>query len=877
MTVSDPKPDPALENDVPAFSAPATPWPIRLLPWLCALPYIAVTVHHFFAHIDYSPYLAVDDILANVSSFIAEHGRFGFPASPMIGTASKHFPRMDGILTYGPWYFYLGGALSWLFGYSLTLMRSLHLLLLLTMGGMAAGCLADRHGRHAAAVFTVGVLYIFNAVHWPMARPDIMVSLLACAFMAMAWLAVTRGRPGYWLLAGFFAASAAYSHLIAWALVPACVLVLAADLAMLRKEGRPRTLRTSLERTAATALGGLSGAFLYFWSIDFRFSEHFLMLTGYQDMVGGRNTLGYVDMLVRHLKLGLQPIHYAWTTSLSLLAAMAAGVVLLAASPWMRPEQRRRTVAMLLPPAVVLASYVLSLGGYKNYHGGYSILVHVAGFWLVAASVHALLATLEDRLPRWRRPAALVFALCLAAVFINLDMDALRSPKALPAAEISRHWSKKLVGISDYQDMVLRRVPRGVSAWGSILFGLKSPDLVQLVQFSDAARCVQRAPEEERPRLAPSYLLMSGSENYLALVSSKGNDLYTNVSGLFPSKRYALQGLVAAKPYGTTRIYSALPPDGQDEANSETLPHVAAYDSSSGQWGSSLSSPVSIPLEPCDPFGVIRAYHLDRKPTLADRTFSMTLPAGWYLFKVGIHRTQAWNSTASLLTLAPHLREQLAGDFLDPPFSAAPYFHYEHTVRLLYRHPGGPAYLSQFDPDPEAMLTSVLAYRVRFMPNPELAPGDIPGLNSWARADGVELTKDESSRLLVRTNATPATYQIWSSEISVTPGQFLRLELPMEVLRGRISVGVLNQNGTAFIYSTINPESEHVFETGTNHTLRIVISNANPDTPDGMSEILLLGPPRLSATANSQPNGRNTYADTLVETFERNAPSSSEP
>src|SRR5438270_5247101 len=87
--------------------------------------YAAVVVRDFSHYADHYPYLAVDDGLANVSYSLATEGRYGFLASPVQGFTD--LMRDRGFFNYGPWYFYFGAALIWLFGYSLTTLRAIHL------------------------------------------------------------------------------------------------------------------------------------------------------------------------------------------------------------------------------------------------------------------------------------------------------------------------------------------------------------------------------------------------------------------------------------------------------------------------------------------------------------------------------------------------------------------------------------------------------------------------------------------------------------------------------------------------------------------------------------------------------------------------------
>src|SRR5262249_14981799 len=71
----------------------------RVLVWLAIVACVAIVAHVFFRFIGRAPYVAVDDALANVSVNLANHGRYGFPASPI--QALTYALRLDEFLNYG--------------------------------------------------------------------------------------------------------------------------------------------------------------------------------------------------------------------------------------------------------------------------------------------------------------------------------------------------------------------------------------------------------------------------------------------------------------------------------------------------------------------------------------------------------------------------------------------------------------------------------------------------------------------------------------------------------------------------------------------------------------------------------------------------------
>src|SRR5262245_9630997 len=134
------------------------------------LAYALLVIHGFYETVDRAIYLAVDDGLANIAYALGTEGRYGFLSSPTLVGLS----RTQGQFNYGPWYFYLAGLLVWLFGYSLTLVRSIHLWVIVSAIVAARWWFG---GRPAAmwGIFGFGALFAFAQHEWPMVRPDSLV------------------------------------------------------------------------------------------------------------------------------------------------------------------------------------------------------------------------------------------------------------------------------------------------------------------------------------------------------------------------------------------------------------------------------------------------------------------------------------------------------------------------------------------------------------------------------------------------------------------------------------------------------------------------------------------------------------------------------
>ena len=171
-------------------AAPTVGGMVSLALWVVLAVYSALVAHDFYRLIDRWVYLSVDDGLANEAYTLVSPGRYGFLASPEI----SGLPRHHGEVSYGPWSFYLAAALIWLFGYSLTLVRSIHLWVILSTVVTASAWFRGSGRAAAATTFGLTILYAYLADQWPMARPDSLVSLFAVAlFIVCAGLGLTRG------------------------------------------------------------------------------------------------------------------------------------------------------------------------------------------------------------------------------------------------------------------------------------------------------------------------------------------------------------------------------------------------------------------------------------------------------------------------------------------------------------------------------------------------------------------------------------------------------------------------------------------------------------------------------------------------------------
>src|SRR5579864_6682450 len=87
---------------------------------------VLVLIHVDLRVADVYPYFSYDDSLANISVVLSKSGIYGHPAIPIQGNPEDRTLRLTNFYIYGPWPFYAGAAMDWLFGTSYAVQRFLH-------------------------------------------------------------------------------------------------------------------------------------------------------------------------------------------------------------------------------------------------------------------------------------------------------------------------------------------------------------------------------------------------------------------------------------------------------------------------------------------------------------------------------------------------------------------------------------------------------------------------------------------------------------------------------------------------------------------------------------------------------------------------------
>lgn len=784
--------------------------------WIALAVSAAKVTHDFYRYIDRSIYAAVDDSEANIAYDIAEHGRYGFPASPVLADMS----RLDGQFNYGPWYFYLAGGLVWLFGFSLTLVRSIHLWVLLASIGLAGAWFSGRDRATVAVLYGFGVLYAFEASQWPMARPDILVSGFALAFVVCAGLGALRSRSGYWFGAGLAATCGAFTHLIAASLIPSAVLVFAvvARDEWLTSEDRA-SVRRYLERAGlALILGIVAGLVMFYASFGFDFATQWQFLTAYRDLTAKQSDT-FLIAIGHHLNYAfayLSPVmRYV------VAAVLAGGWVLAAIAERMSPPLRRVVRATILPPVVAWTGYIVTGGWYTSYFSGYGVLHQVLFLWTSVSMVWTALWLLRQ----WRaRLGTVVGVIAVALVMLQAgrQLDWQLSADSWRIRRIDT-W----VSFSEYAAKVIEPVPDGATAWGSVIFGLQAPDRIQMINWVDAMALLSRVPEDRRAALSPDYVVLGYPEaRDNMLMTTRGTEgVLTKTQKFMPGSPVRLVSLVAATPYGVTRTYAR----HQGTIDPErAVPHVSVYVPERQQWLHRLGEPSPAAFSPVAPAVLRVGYEVEPPEVRPTMTVAGNLPPGPYLLRVAITPGAGETERRMIAATSSSMAVQTMSE-LGPEGDFAPYLAGDSQVFLLADHNGGPLSVSQFDDGDGARITTVTATPVVGLLDHDELPTPavpLPALEKWSATSGNHAAV-EGNELMVTGDGTGSGYQLMSPFIRARAAHEITIRISMRTLSGRICTGVLNGNG-AWLVNPDRTRGELQFTVDETQSFRIVYANCNP-------------------------------------------------
>jgi hypothetical protein len=756
---------------------------VAIAGWVLLIAFALLVIRDFFRFTDTLVYVALDDGLINQSYMLAEHGRYGFISSP----TTLGIPRHYGEVSYGPWYFYLAAGLIWVFGYSLELVRSIHLWVIVGAVAAAAWWFPRREAPVSALTFGLAALYCFSTAMWPMARPDSSVTAFAVLMVIAAGLAITTGRARYWFAAGLAAACGATAHLIAWSLIPAVLIVFAYWTWEHWQSRTSHKNRRFLHAIGALAAGGVLGVFLFYASFGFRLGDQLAMFASYRDLVSSPE--GYWETLGTHFSIAFGYLRdwQQW----GVVGILIAGWLSLAAMFRQPPAQRQRLFAYLLPPLVIWTAYLVSSGTYSNHHRAYAILPQVMSLWTAAALV---MTWIELTAARARTAAAWItvagtLLLCVQAT----RLIAWQVEQGDTKSELAGRW----VSNTQYTDRLLGGLPAGATAWGAVIYGIETPDRLQLIQVSEGLILLKQIAPARRPEMFPDYLIWGYPEvrdNALRILRG-GDSLLNEVAAVLSGARYRVAAIVSAPPYGVSRVYARTTAPARHDA----IPQVHSYDAVSRNWRTRLGNQMPVTFNPV-PAAAIRADYTEDAPAArANHTLTSTLPPGSYLLRAGIRPGAGESNRRMMAALPADALDQTFGE-IGPRGDFAGYFADQSSVVLFVEHNGGPLFVSQFDDGAGAAIGDVEAYPVA------TAAGAAPLQRSpsreftseWTAVAGVRIQRD-SARMLVEGNDSLAGYQVVGPAVAAGRDAAVTVDLELTVDAGKVCTGVLNGNQSKWI------------------------------------------------------------------------------
>jgi hypothetical protein len=801
---------------------------LSLLLWLPVVIYAVGVTRNFFHVANSAIFISTDDAVGNISYALATEGRYGFLSSPVLAG----MPRHDGLFSYGPFYFYVGAALIWLFGYNLLVLRAIHLAAIIAMAAFAGTWFKRRGVEAVGALIAIGLLMAFERAHWPMVRPDSLVALAAVLFVIASGAAIRTGQIRFWFAAGLAASCGAFTHLVAWSLIPVAAVTVVAAWAADARDTDSRWRPLSIVRPLlALMAGGLGGAILFYASFGFRIADQLNFLLDYQRYTGSMTGLAdpggsYSALIQRHFEQAYwylpYPLAYAvWLTLACAVAVVALGII------WAGMPARRTVLAVVIPPTVTWAIYFGSLGVYNNFHSGYAILNQVMWLWCAGALVAAAVVVVQSAWPSLGRVSA--GALWLSAFAFGMAMITVLVPRTNYRALAA----EQLTPIDQYIDRVLELLPARARAWGSVEFAIEHPGRVQLVQFWDGIKVLETVPVERRAGLFPDYLVWGSVENGM----NTGVALRDQLAGaeppkdlaswklveMFPQPRYGLLSIVAGPPYGTTRVYG-----WTEGIPALATPLVRIYDPLHRQWQAATGSPVPLQMLEAPP---VTVRHGAAPPQSAVQSVRAELGAGQYLLKVQLRPAL---QAARAAVFAATATAEFHGDLTQPAsgVDVSPWFADQDVVYLLHPHAGGAFYISQFGSGPPAMA-SVEAFPILPLPDyrdrrREPPPQQAIAAKEWSAAfPEITVSMQPDGQAAVAGNATLYGYQAYGPLIAVTPGQRMRIRVPMTVTAGRGCLGVLDGTRLRWLLAPDSLRDEYEFQINDSRTVTPVLADCS--------------------------------------------------
>lgn len=814
----------------------------------------------FFEHIDFKPYFGDDESLANISISLAERQRLGDLVFPFVNESTN---RNRDYFIYGPFYFYTGATMTWLFGDSATVQRVIYLLGTFSIALLGAVSIR-RYSWLGVVLFPAAFFGIVWLSQWPMIRPDIMTGVFAAGFLACLSHPGAWRQARAWFLAGFCASAGVISHPIAWGLVPICAVLWFAFAAhgVFSKAASTRHLLFSL---LAVVGGGLLPAIIHLAHMGIDRIPDLIKYYGFYIEVTDTfvTKQSFTARLSEDFRFSTAGVpFYILYLNVSLIIG-AFSVLLIdvfsgfkAFSGYTKP---------LLAPVCLVFIYPMAQAIYPNCcHVGYFIVIQVGAVWTAITFVVLLPTLVRHCLSERRRVYAHITGGALSVVTIALFLVV--STKIYQAPPRFSPDGGRTTSISRMINEVKSMLPARATVWGEGIFGLQSATGLQVVSFGNALLSQPHFTKEVRSKFAPQYLVLG--HTYLPhflrshlVFPEPGTHLLNLLATYFPEYSYKTIAIVHAEPYGQTRIMKRF----KNETAKRNATVVRVKSPLSWQW-LDRGEAVNTPQHDLANIAYRFIWHSGQQKVVEAPAKVYQLPKGLYRFVIDIKNTNPDISGTVIVSGTDVIDDRV--EDLPPDIGIAPYSYGTSSITLTFNHKGGAVFIAQLDKYLQADFDLVKV--VKYGEEIDLGSLDkleVPHLSSWTAGNKriqIERIKDDQIRVVG--DQSKWGYQLLSPWIDVDKNQILRIQAKLEVESGRLGLGILNEDGNWLRSPAMLKNNATILHPAGNSRIRIVLANDNSEDPVEMSKFRFVLP--IIEQARAKP----LYADRLVECIDFHGP-----
>ncbi|MCO5144410.1 MAG: hypothetical protein M9962_15130 [Oligoflexia bacterium] len=788
-----------------------------------------------------APIATDDDSIANVATNLWQNNIYGFPAAPSpihFGTSTEsilketHFDGTRDYYNYGWFYFAVGGALNWIFGNN-----GLHFYRMLNAWGIifviALGFLVfSKHSFLPITFLSIGLVGRFLSTVAPvMSRPDIAVSVTTALFFVFAYYAFRKKNLSYWVLAGFFAATASTSHPVAWTISLSAFLTWMC-FSFENKENK----KTIIYSLCGLCVGGFLGVFLYLYMIGFRIFDLLHFVNFLNKNVQHPNFLQQFTNGIRSAWSGS-----AYTYSLAIVGILLSLFFFISAFRF-KNEFRNKIFSLVAAPLITLVFYILSLGVYKSLlHPKYGILVYVISFWLVGAGFTILLDIYSTLL---KQKTAIFNRVIFAISAFVLLSSSFSVAKYVPMLErMSYSW----INFDEFRKKALEPVVEDSFIWGSLVYGIDSGIRMNYLDLSSALAFSLHQSERGRLSSRPDFILTDyfTMQSYFINGQAKGRDNpYVLLKRhLGENEKLKQVRVTYAPPYGNTYLYKRI--KNSEEDNIKTS--FSYNNGISQQWITVPSKlDVKFSAEKSEPVKVDLSTH-SGSYSIARETKKIYLKSGVY--KLTIRLSERFQNNTSFILLTKGLYEYFESN---NRLNLLPFLRGQRRAETIISHLGGDLYISFFPgmKDEKPISDSFYIESIEKIDSEhkwssyEKIP--IAYLSDWEiSGDAREFMKSNGKYHIESSLIENRAFRISSPLLKLRSNTIYHLEMPVSYVNGALKLEVKNLKGVSLLYGEGSVfDGSLSFKTDSSGSVVFTLEAVNLEAAPNELKVLL-GDPKL--------------------------------